>query len=85
MSYLRDYIVDKTFRFTYTENKLNIINYIEINYMEDSKISLLYSQGIFVVKGENLRIQKLLDNEILVVGKIENIEFKDWYYESIWD
>ena len=85
MSYLRDYIVDKTFRFTYTENKLDIINYIEINYMEDSKISLLYSQGIFVVKGENLRIQKLLDNEILVVGKIENIEFKDWYYESIWD
>ncbi len=77
MSYLRDYIVDKNFRFTYTENKLNIINYIEINYMEDSKISLLYSQGIFVVKGENLRIQKLLDNEILVVGKIENIEFKD--------
>lgn len=77
MSYLRDYIVDKAFRFTYTENKLNIINYIEINYMEDSKISLLYSQGIFVVKGENLRIQKLLDNEILVVGKIENIEFKD--------
>ena len=85
MSYLRDYIVDKNFRFTYIENKLNIINYIEINYMEDSKISLLYSQGIFVVKGENLRIQKLLDDEILVVGKIENIEFKDWYYESIWD
>ena len=44
-------------------------------------MSVSYREGILVIKGQDLRIQKLLDNEILVVGKIENIEFKGTSYE----
>ena len=47
-----------------------------INYMEDEKISLSYHSGTIVIKGENLRVQKLLDNEIVIVGEIENIDFR---------
>ena len=77
MSYLRNYIEDNNFRFSYIDNQLDIINYLRINYMEDSKISLNYKEGNIVIKGNNLRIKKLLDDEILIVGDIENIEFKD--------
>ena len=44
--------------------------------MEDEKISLSYHLGTIVIKGENLRVKKLLDNEIVIVGEIENIDFR---------
>ena len=78
MSYLRNYIEDNDFKFSYYNNQLDIINYLKINYLEDSKISLKYQNGNVVIKGENLRIKKLLDDELLIVGNIGNIEFKDW-------
>lgn len=77
MSYLRDYINDNEFRFSYKKDYLNIVNYIKINYLEDTKISLNTSSGVVVVKGENLRIRKLLDDEILIGGNIQNIEIKE--------
>jgi len=77
MSYLRDYINDNDFRFSYQKDYLNIINYLKINYLEDSKISLNIPGGVIVIKGEKLRIRKLLDNEILIGGNIQNIEIKE--------
>lgn len=77
MSYLREYICDSIFRFSYNKDKLNVVNYLKINYMENTKISLNYSGGNLVVKGNNLRIKKLLDEELLIVGDIENIEIKE--------
>ena len=76
MSRLLDYIQDNASRITYLKSRLDVVNYTKINYLEDRKISVSYTEGIVVIKGQNLRIQKLLDDEILVVGKIENIEFK---------
>lgn len=76
MSYLKRYIKDDEFRFTFVGRGLDVVNYSRINYMEDNKISLSYENGTFIVKGDNLRIQKLLDDEILIVGNIQNIELK---------
>ena len=81
MSRLLEYIQDNAFRITYLNSRLNVVNYTKINYLEDHKISVSYREGILVIKGQELRIQKLLDNKILVVGKIENIEFKGMSYE----
>ncbi len=81
MSRLLDYIQDNTFKITYFNSRLNVVNYTKINYLEDSKISLSYPQGILVIKGKNLRIQKLLDDEILVVGNIQNLELKEISHE----
>lgn len=77
MSYIRDYINDNEFRFSYINNQLDVINYLKINYMEDSKISLGYKSGSLIIKGENLRISKLLDSEILIIGSIQNIEIRE--------
>lgn len=77
MSYLKDYIQDNEFRFMFNSIGLNVVNYSKINFMEDSKISLNYKNGILTIKGNNLRIQKLLDDEILIVGNIQNIELKE--------
>ena len=71
------YINDIDFQFVYLNEELNIINYEKINYMEDTKISLSSKEKNIVIKGENLRVKKLLDNEIIVCGFINNIELRN--------
>lgn len=71
------YINDTDFQIVYINNQLNIINYEKINYMEDSKISLTANSQTIVVVGDNLRVKKLLDNEIMIVGKFTTIEFRN--------
>ena len=70
------YINDTDFQIVYINSELNIINYDRINYMEDEKISLSYKVGTVIVIGENLRVKKLLDNEIVIVGDIKNLDFR---------
>ena len=68
-----DYFLDNKFSMRYVDSSLNVVNYLRINYMEESKISITYKEGSIKVVGKGLKIKKLLDNEILVVGSIENI------------
>ena len=70
------YINDTDFQIIYINKQLNIINYEKINYMEDDKISLSSKDGTVMIKGKKLRVKKLLDNEIMIVGNFESIEFR---------
>jgi len=70
------YINDVDFQIIYINNELNIVNYEKINYMEDEKISLSHKTGTVIIKGTNLRVKKLLDNEIVIVGNFDNIELR---------
>lgn len=70
------YINDTDFQIVYINNKLNIINYEKINYMLDNKISLTIKDKIILIEGNNLRVKKLLDNEIIITGDINNVLFK---------
>ena len=76
MSFLRDYILDEEFQILYLKGKVNIKNYLKINYMERERVSLTYSNGNVIVYGTDLKIKKLLDSEILIEGNIETIELK---------
>ena len=75
MFHISHFINDTSFQMTYINNELNIINYSCINYMEDNKISLSDNNRKILIKGENMRVKKLLESEILVVGLIQSIEF----------
>lgn len=70
-----DYIKKDEFELRIDNNYINIINYTNINFMEDEKISLDYEQGKILIKGKKLTVIKLLDNEILIKGIFTNIEF----------
>lgn len=70
------YINDIDFQIIYINNELDIVNYEKINYMEDEKISLSHKGGTVVIKGNNLRVKKLLDDEIVIIGNFENIELR---------
>ena len=72
---IRHFINDTSFQILYINNSLDIINYTNINYMEDSKISLDYYDKKLLIKGNNLSVKKLLESEILITGSIISIEF----------
>ncbi len=70
------YITNNNFKLVYTTNTLDIVNYEKINYMEDNKISLSIENQTIVINGKDLRVKKMLDDEIMIVGSILTIEFK---------
>ena len=72
---LRNYILENKFRINIYENNIDIINYKEIDHFDDKIIIIRYEKGVITVKGENLIITKLLEDELLINGKIRNIEF----------
>ena len=71
---ISNYINDKEFRFTVYDNKIHIINFNKIITLEDNYISILSNSKKINIKGLNLVLVKLLDNELLIKGNITNIE-----------
>lgn len=71
---ITSYIKDNEFKINIYHNKINIVNYLDIISLEDSRVSIRYSEGNIVIKGKNLLVKKLLDQEILITGSIKVIE-----------
>ena len=58
------------------EDRINIVNYISIYEFNDNSIIVKYKKGIVNIKGNNLTVCKLVNDEILISGKIDKIEFR---------
>lgn len=71
---LSNYINNDKFSLTITDNMLHIINYKKILSLDEEYISVITDNKKINIKGDKLTPQKLLDDEILIIGKIKNIE-----------
>ena len=72
---LREYIMENEFKITILKNKINIINYDRIINLTDNEVSLKVENTKIKVYGNNLMLNKLLDREILLTGKVSKVEF----------
>ncbi|MGM9879600.1 MAG: YabP/YqfC family sporulation protein [Bacilli bacterium] len=72
---LKNVIYDKKFKVTILKNQININNYKEILIFEENQILVTAEEYLVKVKGENLTISCLLENELLIEGKIKTVEF----------
>ena len=77
MSGIINYIKDNEFRMNILEDKIDIINYLDLLSMTEERISLLTPIGRIIIKGHSLTVKKLLNKEMLIVGKIQSIEMGD--------
>ena len=73
---LKNYILENEFKMTILKDKVDILNYSDIDHFDDNKIMIRYNGGLVVIKGYKLIISKLLDDELLINGKVENIELR---------
>ncbi len=71
---VREYIKDDEFRLVLFRNRVYITNYLEILTLNNKRISINNGNNLIVIKGEDLVLNKLLDKEILITGKILTIE-----------
>lgn len=71
-----DYIKDDSFEVRFDNSYIDIVNYLQINYMEEEKISITFVDGVLNIKGKNLSVIKLIDSEILIKGIVTNIEIR---------
>lgn len=72
----RNYLLDETFNMRVLKNKIDICNYESIGYLDNDLIIIKYEDGEIKIKGENLVVSKLLDDEILISGNIKIIEMR---------
>lgn len=69
-----NYIKDNNFKIYYVNNSVNIVNYDKILDINDTVITVVKENKMIFIKGNELRLTKLLDNEVLITGLINKIE-----------
>ena len=75
---LKNYVVDTNYRIIIFDDKINIINYKEIITLNNKMISFTVNTKIINIHGNNLQLKKMIDDEILIYGTIDNIEVNDY-------
>ena len=71
---IKEYVLDYEFSVNLYKDKVNVVNYIDIIAIEKTRISLTFKDGVLVIKGYNLLLKKMLDNEVLICGSIKSLE-----------
>lgn len=73
---LRNYINDTSWRIKISDRKVNIVNYLDVISLEENRITVKYQDGMMIITGDRLSVNKLLENEMLITGEVKGIEFK---------
>ena len=74
MDKIVNYIKDSDFKIIFINNSVNIINYDNILEVSDEIVNLSKEDKIISIRGKDLKLNKLLDKEILIIGIINQIE-----------
>ncbi len=73
---VRDFIMEEELTINIYHNKVNVVNYSSIGHFDNNKVIINHDKGKIIIHGEKLVVSKLVTDEVLVVGKINNIELK---------
>lgn len=76
---IKNYLYDLDDFITIYDNYLHVFNYKRLNKIDDNEINLLLDNKEIEIKGNNLKIKKMTNQELLITGLIEKVEFKHVY------
>ena len=69
------YLVDSDYKVTISDKCIHIINYLEIVDFSSTKVVIRYSGGVSILNGIDLVVSKMLDDELVIIGKLVSIEY----------
>ncbi len=72
----RSYLFETDFNMKYINNKLDIVNYVDLDTVTNNRIVIKYKEGILDISGDDLKITKLTHDEVLIKGNFKKIEFR---------
>lgn len=67
---IKNYIGEDDFRIVIYNNIINVINYDEIDEINSNKIVI---DKRIIINGKNLKINKMLNKELLINGEIKEL------------
>lgn len=70
------YLVDNKYRVTIDSGRVHIINYEEIEDFSSNRVVIRYKEGKTVLEGVDLVVSKMMEDELLITGKLSSIEYK---------
>ena len=73
---IKNYLYDLNDFITIYDNYLHVFNYKRLNKIDDNEINLLLDNKEIEIKSNNLKIKKMTNQELLITGLIEKVEFK---------
>ena len=73
---LNNYINENNFKITIGINYVNVVNYTLVLDFNSNLVSIKYNNGIVDISGTNLVVNKMLKDEILLSGNIENFKLR---------
>lgn len=73
--YMDRYLVDTDFKMTISKRGVHIVNYQEIEDFSSSRVIVCYDSGRVIISGSDLVVSKMLDDEVLITGKVVGIEY----------
>ena len=73
---IRSYILENDLKITIVNNKINIVNYKDIGQFDSNKVVVKTDNKDVIVKGSDLVVSKLMNNEILITGVFNTLEFR---------
>ena len=76
LSDVRNYLLEKCIEIRITPKYVNVINYKDIGHFDNKNIIIYYDDGNIKISGDNMNISKLMNNEILIIGSINNVELR---------
>ena len=73
---IKEFLEDNNYSLIIEKDYIDIINFTKILVLEDNKVTLELNGNNITIIGKDLKLLKLLDNEVLINGLITNIEFR---------
>lgn len=72
---MNNYLLDREFKVEVFSNNVHIINFEELLDFNNKEVKVKHNKKIVVVKGKDLVVTKMVEDEILITGLIEIIKF----------
>ncbi len=71
---INDYTESNIFILKIINNKIHVYYYDDIDNFSDKKITILNNSTNYIIKGNNLIIEKMDEEELIINGNITTIE-----------
>ncbi len=73
---VRSFLIDQNYYIDIYENHIHIFHYVDILKLQDEEIILQMSSFKIILTGENFRVKRLENQEVLISGVLENLKFE---------
>ncbi len=74
VNFLDRYLIDKSYSITIKNDRVHIMNYLEVEELSSTRIVIRYERGKSILIGKDLVVSKMQNEELLIIGKIKTIE-----------